>query len=101
MNFETRMVHSECLIANMNQRSKMCFRFPDAINLYAHSQRTYMGDTKYHRLIGQAETKDQTSNYDPREINDILPLISLLNDDKGPLIEDMGSIEIIYCCAVT
>ncbi len=53
----------------------MRFRFPDAINLYAHSQCTYMGDTKYHRLIGQAETKDQTSNYDPHKINDILSLV--------------------------
>ena len=84
------MCRLETLVHNMNQTSKLRFRFPDAVKLYAHSQRNYLGDTKYQRLIGQVEMKDHTTNYDPRKINDILPSLSLLDEEKGPLIEDMG-----------
>ncbi len=69
--------------------NKHYFRYNESVKLYAHCLHNYLGKAKYQMLLGVPE-RDSTGEYDPTKINDLLPSISLLEQQRLSMITETG-----------
>lgn len=75
---------------NMNQTNKRQFRYSEQTKIYAHCLLNNLGERKYQMILGMKERTSDTGEYDPRRVNDILPSVSLLQQQRLPMITHVG-----------